>query len=72
MILLSGEIDPSGRERFLKVLKEHQERYGFSRRDLMYMELAGEFSPEEVDELISELLGEGILLETELGELQLR
>ncbi|MGQ9722123.1 MAG: hypothetical protein ACUVXA_12465 [Candidatus Jordarchaeum sp.] len=69
---MSEEIDPSGRERFLKVVEEHQERYGSSRRDLMYMELAGEFSSEEVDEIISELLGEGTLLETELGELQRR
>lgn len=67
---MSGEGDPSVRERFIKVLEEHEERYGFSRRDLIYMELAGDLSTDEVDKLILDLLDEGILVENEIGELK--
>jgi hypothetical protein len=68
--LLSGEGAPSAREHFIRVLGEHEERYGFSRRDLMYMELVEDLSSDEIDKLISDLLDEGIIVENEIGELK--
>nr|MDO8078092.1 hypothetical protein [Candidatus Freyarchaeota archaeon] len=67
---MGREAESAVRERVLELLREHEEKYGSSRRDLMYIELVSELSASEIDEVISKLLEEGIVSETETGELK--